>query len=92
MLKKQKLLRKTAVFYVAPFSSCNIHPVVLLVVDNLFLLFLSLPAVMQVSISLNKVELSVGESKFFICTGTDYQTLFFFFIYCVYTLRKKGTE
>lgn len=27
-------------------------------------------ATLQVSISLNKVELSVGESKFFICTGT----------------------
>lgn len=28
-------------------------------------------AALQVSISLNKVELSVGESKFFICTGTN---------------------
>lgn len=36
----------------------------------IFFLFLSLLiAVLQVSISLNKVELSVGESKFFKCTG-----------------------
>lgn len=32
---------------------------------------LSITAALQVSISLNKVELSVGESKFFICTGTS---------------------
>lgn len=31
-------------------------------------------ATLQVSISLNKVELSVGESKFFICTGTHTHT------------------
>lgn len=31
----------------------------------------SITAALQVSISLNKVELSVGESKFFICTGTN---------------------
>ena len=36
----------------------------------LSLFFLSIAAALQVSISLNKVELSVGESKFFICTGT----------------------
>uniref|UniRef100_H3BWQ8 Neural cell adhesion molecule 2 n=1 Tax=Tetraodon nigroviridis TaxID=99883 RepID=H3BWQ8_TETNG len=32
---------------------------------------LSIAGTLQVSISLNKVELSVGESKFFICTGTS---------------------
>lgn len=32
----------------------------------------SFTAALQVSISLNKVELSVGESKFFICTGKNY--------------------
>lgn len=37
---------------------------------NLFS-FSSVTAALQVSISLNKVELSVGESKFFICTGTN---------------------
>lgn len=35
---------------------------------SVFLSF-SVAAALQVSISLNKVELSVGESKFFICTG-----------------------
>ncbi|XP_061571748.1 neural cell adhesion molecule 2-like isoform X1 [Cololabis saira] len=36
---------------------------------HLLALLCSSQAVMQVSISLNKVELSVGESKFFICTA-----------------------
>lgn len=39
---------------------------------------LFVPAALQVSISLNKVELSVGESKFFICTGMK------LFLLCMY--------
>lgn len=38
---------------------------------SVFVPFFSIIAALQVSISLNKVELSVGESKFFICTGTN---------------------
>uniref|UniRef100_A0AAV2LDJ6 Uncharacterized protein n=1 Tax=Knipowitschia caucasica TaxID=637954 RepID=A0AAV2LDJ6_KNICA len=34
-------------------------------------------ATLQVSISLNKVELSVGESKFFICTGKRHYSVLF---------------
>lgn len=37
-------------------------------------LFLCFPGVLQVSISLKKVELSVGESKFFTCTGQFFRS------------------
>lgn len=55
----------------------------ILIITNPILLFLSISsfsvsfsntAALQVSISLNKVELSVGESKFFICTGSTFTT------------------
>lgn len=65
-------------YYVYPVNKCetSLYFVVSLAITNPLSalplsLFCSLTAALQVSISLNKVELSVGESKFFICTGTQ---------------------
>lgn len=67
-------------YYVYPVNKCetSLCFVVSLAITNplssLPLSLFSLTAALQVSISLNKVELSVGESKFFICTGTNGMT------------------
>lgn len=54
-------------------------------------LFVSISAALQVSISLNKVELSVGESKFFICTGT-HATHTFTHTICFFETGQRGNK
>lgn len=67
---------------------CNNYSIFLFSVCFLCLSFplplpFSISAALQVSISLNKVELSVGESKFFICTGTN-ATHYHFYVDVLY--------
>ncbi|XP_051748261.1 neural cell adhesion molecule 2-like [Ctenopharyngodon idella] len=64
-LKAQEMLSGSSAFWEMLLTADLTHDLHL----DPVLYLVSFPAVLQVSISLNKVELSVGESKFFTCTA-----------------------